>query len=122
MQYFSKKKFIYFIFSLALLCNFTQAKDSLNSDEIKQQAIALYATKNYNEAFKLLDNLPADKKTDEVFLLLSNIAQENNNDNLAIQNLNKALDKNYAYYKAYYNLGTSSLQKNRIYWRQIISN
>ena len=76
-----------------------------NSKEIKEQAYALYATKNFNEAFQLLDRLPNDEKNEEVLLMLANIAEENKNDNLAIKNLNKALDKNNTYYKAYYNLG-----------------
>ena len=92
--------------------NKTLALDNDNIKEIKQQAIALYATKNYNEAFKLLDNLPTSEKNEEVFLLLANIAQENNDDNMAIQNLNKALDKNYTFYKAYYNLGCIFASKN----------
>ena len=73
--------------------------------EIKEQAYALYATKNFSEAFQLLDNLPNAEKNEEVFLILANIAEENKDDNLAIKNLNKALDKNNTYYKAYYNLG-----------------
>ena len=81
------------------------ASSNENFAEIKQEAIALYTTGNFNEAFKLLDNLPSSEKNEEVFLLLANIAQENNDDNTAIQNLNKALDKNYSFYKAYYNLG-----------------
>lgn len=81
------------------------AGENENIADIKEQAIALYTTGNYNEAFKLLDNLPTNEKNEEIFLLLANIAQENNKDNLAIQNLNKALDKNYSFYKAYYNLG-----------------
>lgn len=99
-----KKIFFIFLFSLTLIANnVTFATD--NIIDIKQQAIALYTTGNYNEAFKLLDNLPIGEKNEEVFLLLANIAQENNDDNAAIQNLNKALDKNYQFYKAYYNLG-----------------
>lgn len=85
--------------------NITFAQNNINTNELKQQAIALYTTGNYDEAFKILDNLPVNEKSEEVFLLLSNIAQENGDDNVAIQNLNKALDKNYSYYKAYYNLG-----------------
>ncbi len=96
-----KKIFIIFtIFLYSALPSFSQ-----NVKEIKEQAFALYATKNYTEAFALLDNLETENKTEDVFLILANIAESNNNDNLAIQNLNKALDKNHTYYKAYYNLG-----------------
>lgn len=99
---------LYLIIAFLLFFNLnilSYAQNSENIQEIKQQAIALYTTGNYNEAFKLLDNLPVSEKNEEVFLLLANISQENNDDNMAIQNLNKALDKNYTYYKAYYNLG-----------------
>ncbi len=94
---------IFLMFFIASLSAYSQ--DNINTEEIKQQAIALYATKNYAEAQKLLENLPKEAKTEEVFLLLANIAQENNDDTGAIQNLNKALDCNYSYFKAYYNLG-----------------
>ena len=103
-----RKIFLYssilYLFTLNI-SNITLAANNDNIKDIKQQAIALYTTGNYKEAFKLLDNLPTSEKNEEVFLLLANIAQENNDDNAAIQNLNKALDKNYSYYKAYYNLG-----------------
>ena len=90
------------LFTILSCCAFAQED---NVKEIKEQAIALYTTKNYNEAYKLLDNLPSSEKDSEVFILLSNIALENNKDSVAIQNLNKALDKDYKFYKAYYNLG-----------------
>ena len=99
------KKILLKIFVLCLVfigAAFAQENDF---DDIKQQAVALYATGNYQEAFELFDNLPSAEKDEGVFLLLANIAQENKDDNTAIQNLNKALDKNYAFYKAYYNLG-----------------
>jgi len=101
-----KRIFFYTTFATLFLsnCTYTFAQEN-NAQEIKQQAIALYTTQNYNEAFKLLDNLPPNEKNEEVFLLLANIAQENGDDNAAIRNLNKALDKNYGFYKAYYNLG-----------------
>ena len=76
-----------------------------STNEVKERAYALYATKNFNEAFQLLDNLPNTEKNEEVLLMLANIAEENKDDNLAIKNLNKALDKDNTYYKAYYNLG-----------------
>ena len=38
-------------------------------------------------------------------MILSNIAREKNLDNQAVSYLNKALDIDYSYYKAYYNLG-----------------
>lgn len=88
---------------IGLIGSYCLASD--NDEDIRQKAYALYATKNYNEAQKLLDSLSTNKKTAETFLLLSNIADENKNTNLAVQNLNKALDIDYTYYKAYYNLG-----------------
>lgn len=100
-----KKILLIFVFYLFVFNTNTIALGNNNINDIKQQAIALYATGNFNEAFKLLDNLSTSEKNEEVFLLLANIAQENGDDNMAIQNLNKALDKNYSYYKAYYNLG-----------------
>ena len=99
------KFFAVFLLVFASFLQNVYASDEEKIKDLKEKAIALYATQNYSEAFKILDNLPKDEKDEEVFLLLSNIALEENKDNLAIQNLNKALDKNYDYYKAYYNLG-----------------
>lgn len=102
----SIKKYLPLILML-LCCNTSMAflQDDKKINDIKQQAIALYTTKNYSEAFELLDNLPTNAKDEEVFLLLANISEEKNNLNSAIQNLNKAIDKNHTFYKAYYNLG-----------------
>ena len=36
-------------------------------EQIKEHAYALYATKNYNEAFQLLDNLPNNEKKKKSF-------------------------------------------------------
>lgn len=97
------KKIFFLLF--VIFCCAVYAQDNINTEEIKQQAIALYATKNYSEAAKLLESLPKEDKDEEVFLLLANISEENKDTNGAIQNLNRALDCNYTYYKAYYNLG-----------------
>lgn len=93
---------MYFFTALSTI---TLAENNSNIEDIKQQAYALYATQNFTEAQKLLDNLPVAEKNAEIYLLLANIEEEKGNDNIAIQNLNKALDKDYTYYKAYYNLG-----------------
>ncbi len=98
-------KRLFFTLTLMLFLSNISLASNENIQDIKQQAIALYTTGNFNEAFELLDNLPASEKNEVIFLLLANIAQEKGDDNVAIQNLNKALDKNYTFYKAYYNLG-----------------
>ena len=96
---------LFLIFAFLFFINCATFANTEDIQDTKQQAIALYTTGNFTEAFKLLDNLPASEKNEDIFLLLANIAQENGDDNAAIQNLNKALDKNYMFYKAYYNLG-----------------
>ncbi len=101
----SLKKSLCVLLFLLLQAGFCTSFANKNSEDIKQKAYALYATKNFNEASALLKSLPAQDKNEEVFLILANIAEENSDYNLAIKNLNKALDKNYSYYKAYYNLG-----------------
>lgn len=100
------KLFILFFiaFFILILTSSTFAADK-NYSDLKNQAFALYATENYSEAFKILDDFPLSEKDENIYLVLSNIAEENNDDNLAIANLNKALNKNYEFYKAYYNLG-----------------
>lgn len=95
-----KKKIKILAFFLLLLsfCAIAQ-------EEAKNSAYALYATKNYKEAYEIFNNLKSSEKTAEIFLLMSNIELQNNNENSAIQLLNKALDIDYTYQKAYYNLG-----------------
>ena len=101
-----------FVFLLSFASFGANQADSEGIKEKKQQALALYATKNYDEAFKILDDLPTEYKDEEIFLILSNIQTYKNQDNLAIENLNKALDKDYKFYKAYYNLGCILAKKN----------
>jgi len=100
-----KKVYFHSLITILALSSFSFAQNLEQIKEIKQQAIALYSTQNYDEAFKLLDNLPKNEKNEDDFLLIANIYQEKNDDNAAIQNLNKALAKNPSFYKAYYNLG-----------------
>ncbi len=109
-------RFLNYLYIFVFLLSFTSfganQADNEGIKEKKQQALALYATKNYDEAFKILDNLPIEYKDEEIFLILSNIQTYKNQDNLAIENLNKALDKDYKFYKAYYNLGCILAKKN----------
>ena len=105
-----KRFFLAFLFFGFLFFNFSYSafakeNSSLDLSDLKQRAFAYYATGNYKEAGKILEDFPKSEKDETIYLILSNIAQENNDDNLAISNLNRALDKNYSFYKAYYNLG-----------------
>lgn len=100
-----RKLYVYVFVSILALSSFSFAGNLEQIKEIRQQAIALYSTQNYNEAFELLNNLPKNEKTEDDFLLIANIYQEKNDDNAAIQSLNKALAINPSFYKAYYNLG-----------------
>lgn len=97
--------------ALFLILSFNSLCFALSTKEIKQQALALYATENFSEAYSLLDNLSYEEKNEEIFLILANINESQGDDNQAIQNLNKAIEKNYTYYKAYYNLGCIFLKK-----------
>ena len=103
---------LFLFFSYTALYNISLALNNGNTDEIKQQAYALYATQNYKEAYKLLDNLPVADKNAEIYLMLANMSEELGSDNDAIKNLNKSLDRDYTYYKAYYNLGCIFAKKN----------
>ena len=96
---------IFLFFLYTAIYNISLASNNSNIDEIKQQAYALYATKNFEEAYKLLENLPVSEKNGEVYLMLANLSEELKSDNDAIKYLNKALDRDYTFYKAYYNLG-----------------
>ena len=113
MYYFIMKNFFKIFLTLLILSNFVLAQDV---KEVKDKAIALYVTKNYDEAKKILESLPINQKDSETFLLLSNIAQENGNDNLAIKYLNNAIDKDNTYYRAYYNLGCILAKRKSYNW------
>lgn len=102
MSKFSKTLFLFLVLCIS---NIALANDNINSEEIKQKAIALYETGNYEESLKVFQSIPLKDKDENIYLFISNIASELGDDNLAIRNLNKALDKNYMFYKAYYNLG-----------------
>lgn len=106
---FRIKNIIVLFFIIFLSC---QAYGFIGTEEIKQKAIALYMTDNFKEAEKLLINLPLEEKSEDIYILLANIAQEKGDDNLAIKNLNKALDRNNKFDKAYYNLGCIFASKN----------
>ena len=73
--------------------------------DIKDEAIALYKTQNYDAAFEKFVSLSSSERDETTFLLMANILEMQGKDNKAIQYLNKALDKNYSFYRAYYNLG-----------------
>lgn len=103
---------IFLFFLYTAIYNISLASNNSNIDEIKQQAYALYATKNFEEAYKLLENLPVSEKNGEVYLMLANLSEELKSDNDAIKYLNKALDRDYTFYKAYYNLGCIFAKKN----------
>ena len=83
-----------------------------SSKDIKDEAVALYKTGNYDVAFEKLASLPSSERDENIFLLMANIAETKGKDNKAIQYLNKAIDKNSSFYKAYYNLGCIFAKKN----------
>ena len=97
MDKFFKLFFIFLFLSISAI--------AANPKDTREEAIALYRTENYNAALEKLASLPSSEKDETIFLLMANILETQGKDNKAIQYLNKALDKNYSFYKAYYNLG-----------------
>ena len=63
-------------FIIFLFCCLISVSYGADTQEIKEEAIALYATKNYQQAYKLLESLPKEAKDCNVLILLSNIALE----------------------------------------------
>lgn len=92
-----KLGFIFLLLSFSIV--------SADQKDLKEEAVALYKTGNYDVAFEKFTALPSSEKDETIFLLMANILEIQGKDNKAIQYLNKALDKNYTFYKAYYNLG-----------------
>mgnify|MGYP003571470272 CR=1 FL=1 len=94
------------IFKISLLSLCLSTSFALSSSvDIKEEAIALYKTGNYSAALEKLSSIPSSDKDETIFLLMANILENQGKDNKAIQYLNKSLDKNNSFYKAYYNLG-----------------
>jgi len=87
---------------------------SSEAEGFKQQGVLYYSQNNLTEAYKQLSRIPEKERDEETYLLMANIFQDNNKPIEAIYHLQKALQVNPKYYKAYYNLGNLYMEDNKL--------
>jgi len=75
------------------------------ADPVSEQAKALYAQNEIDEALKLLQSKAEADRTAEDWLLTGNILQDKDKINEAVFMFKKSLEVNPKFYKAHYNLG-----------------
>ena len=76
-----------------------------NAEKWHEEAIAFYNTNDIDNAYALLKKIPKNQLKDMDYLLMANIMQDKNKLDEAEIYLQKALEINPKFYKAYYNLG-----------------
>lgn len=74
-------------------------------DQVSEQAKALYAQNEIDEALKLLKGKSEETRSAEDWLLIGNILQDKDKIDEAVYMFKKSIEKDPKYYKAHYNLG-----------------
>lgn len=77
----------------------------VKTDEVSEQARALYAQNDIDNALKILQNKKESERSAQDWLMMGNIMQDKEKITEAIYMFNHAILKDPKYYKAYYNLG-----------------
>lgn len=107
-----KKILKLFILILLLnVVNYSFADEDYSAQ--KSQIIALYNSNSLQDAYQMIAKIPEDKRDAEMWLILANITQDYKDDLDAFFLLQKAIEKDPKYYKAYYNLATLYFKDNR---------
>ena len=75
------------------------------ADDIIKQACVLYNENKYELAFHMLNNVEDKNKTPLAYFIMANILSDYERPLDAIFSLQKAIQLDEKYYKAYYNLG-----------------
>ena len=83
-------------------------------NQLRDDAVMMYSVNKIKEAKAVFEQIPEDKRDAQTWLLLSNIAQDLKDEANVEVYLNKALEKDPKYYKAYYNLGNLYFNKGKI--------
>ena len=105
------KKILSIILLLFSICNFAFAT---NPNQLKDEGMMLYSLNKIQEAKLKFEEIPEDRRDAETWLLLSNIAQDLQDNNNIVPFINKALEKDSKFYKAYYNLGNIQFNNGNI--------
>lgn len=113
---FSMKKLLVSLFVLTLLLGNTavgapvklpwkKEVQQVVVDPVSEQAKALYAQNEIDEALKLLQGKSEDSRSAEDWLLIGNILQDKDKIDEAVYMFKKSIEKDPKFYKAHYNLG-----------------
>lgn len=110
------KKIIRIFFILCLIFTFANQNVFAEDDFAvqKKEIVALYNANKLEDAYRLIANIDENKRDAELWLLLANITQDYGNPDDSIQFLDKSIQKDVKFYKAYYNLGNIYLEKNKV--------
>lgn len=92
--------------------SFVFADDNLAAQ--KREIVALYNANKLEDAYQTIAKIPEEKRDAEMWLLLANITEDYDNGIDAFFLLQKAIEKDPKYYKAYYNLGNLYMKDGRI--------
>ena len=83
------------------------------SDEKKQEIKALYSANSLDKAYSLITKISEDERDYELWYILANISQDRGENLNAVFFLQKSINLNPDFDKAYYNLGNIYLSENR---------
>lgn len=103
---------VFVVFTLFVCCSICIAAENQQPD--KQSIIALYNSNKLQEAYQLIASVPEEKRDAEMWLILANITQDYDKTIDSVFLLQKALEVDPQYYKAYYNLGLLYLNDNKL--------
>jgi len=102
------KKIVLF---LALICFAPMALADYENET--QEARALYAQNNIEEAMNVLISIPTEDRSAENWLLLGNIQQDKGNIKEAVFSFENSILADAKFYKSYYNLGVLYFEEEK---------
>ena len=109
-------KFLKLLLIISVLINFSSIVvfADENFDVQKKEIVALYNANKLEDAYRLIAQVDETKRDAELWLILANITQDYGNSNDSICFLEKSIQKDPKYYKAYYNLGNIYFEQNKV--------
>lgn len=82
--------------------------------EQKREIIALYNANKLQEAYQMVAKIPEEERDAEMWLLIANITQDYNKELDSFFLLQKAIEKDPKFFKAYYNLANLYMNDNKL--------
>lgn len=108
-----KKVFNLFIAVLVVAFSANAGLCVSNTDEIKNEIIALYNSNHLEEAYNMISKMTESERDYEIWFLLGNLAQDFNNDTNASFFLQKSIIMKPEFDKAHYNLANIYLKEKK---------